>query len=176
MLLKWMNPGEPIMLSASIPSKILKRYISISFMNNTNDELYCISSKGSLSYHTPDFSKVEPKVRFPKAGYKPPKSRRSFKRDSLSPEPPLVFKSPADIVKEVLLNIPDGSPAPQDSHTLQASAPDFTVPQEFRSPRHATALLEQLQVRVETETKSSPLSNHLGNTPRELFNTRPLSK
>ncbi|XP_036972922.1 microtubule organization protein AKNA isoform X4 [Acanthopagrus latus] len=107
-------------------------------------------SKGSLSFRTPDFSKVEPKVRFPKAGYKPPKSRRSFKRDSLSPEPPLVFKSPADIVKEVLLNIPDGSPAPQDSYTLPASAPDFTVPQEFRSPRHATTLLEQLQEQYNT--------------------------
>ncbi|XP_073333494.1 microtubule organization protein AKNA [Pagrus major] len=101
--------------------------------------------KGPLSYRTPDFSNVEPKVRFPKGGYKPPKSRRSFKRDSLSLEPPLVFKSPADIVKEVLLNIPDGSPAPQDAYTLPASAPDFTVPQEFRSPRHATTLLEQLQ-------------------------------
>ncbi|KAM9338393.1 uncharacterized protein akna [Symphorus nematophorus] len=103
------------------------------------------SRKGPLNYRTPDFSKVEPRVRIPKDGYKPPKSRRSFKRDSLSPEPPLVFKSPADIVKEVLLNITDGSPAPSDSRSPPASAPDFTVPQEFRCPRHATTLLEQLQ-------------------------------
>ena len=162
-----------------IHPRFKKIHMYISFINNTNYELYCVSSKGSLSFRTPDFSKVEPKVRFPKAGYKPPKSRRSFKRDSLSPEPPLVFKSPADIVKEVLLNIPDGSPAPQDSYTLPDSAPDFTVPQEFRSPRHATTLLEQLQVREETKTKSSPLSNHLGNTPGQLFqayNTRSLSE
>lgn len=104
-----------------------------------------------LTYRTPDFSNVEPRVHFPKGGYKPPKSRRSSKRESLSPEPPLVFKSPADIVKEVLLNIPDGSPDPSGSYRAPASAPDFTVPQEFRCRQHATTLLEQLQVQAETE-------------------------
>lgn len=103
-----------------------------------------------LSYRTPDFSKVEPKVRFPK-GYKPPESRRSAKRESLSPEPPLVFKSPADIVKEVLLNTPDGSPAPSDSYRPPTSALNSIVPQEFRCRQQATTLLEQLQVRVDEE-------------------------
>ncbi|XP_050928759.1 microtubule organization protein AKNA [Lates calcarifer] len=103
------------------------------------------SRNGSLSYPTPDFSKVEPRVRFPKDGYKPPKSRRSYKRDSLSPEPPIVFKSPADIVKEVLLNTTDGSTVPSDSNRPPISAPNSIVPQEFRCRQQATTLLEQLQ-------------------------------
>ncbi|XP_008304145.1 AT-hook-containing transcription factor [Stegastes partitus] len=103
------------------------------------------SRKASLSYHTPDFSKVEPKVHFPKGSYKPPKSRHSVTRDSLSPEPPLVFKSPADIVKEVLLYT-DGSPASSDCDgSPTAGATNSTVPLDFRSKRNATTLLEQLQ-------------------------------
>ncbi|XP_041825064.1 microtubule organization protein AKNA isoform X2 [Melanotaenia boesemani] len=100
--------------------------------------------KGSLSYHTPDFSKVEPKVNFPKYGYMPPKSRLTSTRKSLSPEPPLVFKSPAEIVKEVLLNT-DESSLPSDSNTPHADAVNCIVPQEFRCQEQATALLEQLQ-------------------------------
>ncbi|KAL7376176.1 hypothetical protein ABVT39_002565 [Epinephelus coioides] len=103
------------------------------------------SRKGPLSYPTPDFSKVEPRVRFPKGGYKPPKSRRSSNRESLSPEPPFVFKSPADIVKEVLLNTTDGSPASSDSDKTPISALNATVPQEFRCRQQATVLLEQLE-------------------------------
>lgn len=118
------------------------------FIKSTNHEFYCISRKGPLSYRTPDFSKVEPKVHFPKGGYKPPKSRRSSKRESLSPEPPLVFKSPADIVKEVLLNTTHGSPTPSDSYRPPTNAPNSTVPEEFRCRRQATTLLEQLQVLV----------------------------
>ncbi len=118
----------------------------------------CISRKGRLHYCKPDFSKVEPKVRFPKGGYKPPKSRRSAKRGSLSPEPPVVFKSPADIVKEVLLNITDRSPAPSDSNEPPGSAPDFIVPQEFRSHQHATTLIEQLQVQSVQASIPTPLT------------------
>ncbi|XP_029300837.1 AT-hook-containing transcription factor isoform X2 [Cottoperca gobio] len=103
------------------------------------------SRKGPLSYRTPDFSKVEPRVRFPKDGYNPPKSRHSSKRESLSPEPPLVFKSPADIVKEVLLNTTDGSAASSDSYKPPTSALNSTVPQEFRCRQQATTLLDQLQ-------------------------------
>ncbi|XP_068572795.1 microtubule organization protein AKNA-like, partial [Cebidichthys violaceus] len=103
------------------------------------------SRKGPLSYRTPDFSKVEPRVRFPKDGYNPPKSRRSPKRKSSSPEPPLVFKSPADIVKEVLLNTTAGSSASSDSYDPPTSAPNSTVPQEFRSRQQATTLLDQLE-------------------------------
>ncbi|XP_028274468.1 AT-hook-containing transcription factor [Parambassis ranga] len=98
-----------------------------------------------LSYRIPDFSKVEHKVHFPKGGYKPPKSKISLTRTSLSPEPPLMFKSPADIVKEVLLNPDDGPFDPSDCDRSPSSAPRSTVPQEFRCPREATTLLYQLQ-------------------------------
>ncbi|XP_059214585.1 LOW QUALITY PROTEIN: microtubule organization protein AKNA [Centropristis striata] len=100
------------------------------------------SRKGPLSHRRPDFSKVEPRVHFPKGGYKPPKSRRRSVRTSLSPEPPFVFKSPADIVKEVLLNTSEGSPASSDSFRPPTNS---TVPQEFRCRQQATTLLDQLQ-------------------------------
>lgn len=157
MLLEWMNPGEPhpLVLKLFHASFLFFNFYIHDFIKNTNHEFYCVYRKGPQSYRTPDFSKVEPRVHFPKGGYKPPKSRRSSKRESLSPEPPLVFKSPADIVKEVLLNVSDGSPATSDSYRPPASAPNFTVPQEFRSRRHATMLLEQLQVKVEAESTST---------------------
>nr|XP_020470799.1 AT-hook-containing transcription factor [Monopterus albus] len=100
------------------------------------------SSKAPLSYRTPDFSKVEPRVRFPKGGYKPPKSKYS---SIISCEPPLVYKSPADIVKEVLLDTTDGSPAPPACNSPPDSAPNSTVPQEFRCRQQAATLLDQLQ-------------------------------
>ncbi|KAM9734968.1 uncharacterized protein akna isoform 2-T4 [Menidia menidia] len=96
------------------------------------------SRKGCLSYHTPDFSWVEPRVRFPKDGYQPPKSKHSLRGRSLSPEPPLVFKSPADIVKEVLLNNSDETSSPSAGNRA-------SVPPDFRCRHQATTLLEQLQ-------------------------------
>lgn len=106
-----------------------------------------------MSYPKPDFSNVEPRVRIPKGGYKPPKSRNSLKRESLSPEQPLVFKSPADIVKEVLLHTTDRCLGPSDSDISPACAPDSIVPQEFRCRQQATTLLEQLQVETENTKK-----------------------
>ncbi|XP_063334942.1 microtubule organization protein AKNA isoform X3 [Pelmatolapia mariae] len=103
------------------------------------------SRKGPLSYHTPDFSKVEPRVHFPKGGYKPPRSRPLLTRKSLSPEPPIVFKSPADIVKEVLLNTDGESPTSPDSDGQATSAINAIVPQEFRCHQQATTLVNQLQ-------------------------------
>ncbi|XP_032395438.1 microtubule organization protein AKNA isoform X2 [Etheostoma spectabile] len=103
------------------------------------------SRKEPLSYRIPDFSQVEPRVRFPKGGYTPPKSKHPFKRESLSPEPPFLFKSPADIVKEVLLNTTDGSSASSDSYKPPTGAPNATVPKEFRGRQQATTLLDQLQ-------------------------------
>ncbi|KAJ8413832.1 hypothetical protein AAFF_G00064300 [Aldrovandia affinis] len=100
--------------------------------------------KGQLSYPLPDFSKVEPKVRFPKGGYKPPKSRGCPRRRGPAGERPLVFKSPADIVREVLgssADAPSLSPAPVGPpRPLNA-----TVPREFRSPQQASVLVHQLQ-------------------------------
>ncbi|KAF3848807.1 hypothetical protein F7725_015304 [Dissostichus mawsoni] len=104
------------------------------------------SRKGPLSYRIPDFSNVEPRVFFPKDGYTPPKSRRCFERESLSPGLPFVFKSPADIVKEVLLNSHDTSPASSDSYKPISSALNSSVPQDFRSRLQASDLLDQLQV------------------------------
>ncbi|XP_076016133.1 uncharacterized protein akna isoform X2 [Genypterus blacodes] len=102
------------------------------------------SRKGPPSHRTPDFSSVEPRVHFPKSGYRPPKSRRSS-MDSSSAKLPLVFKSPADIVKEVLLRGGNGAPPTSDPCRPPAGGPDSTVPKDFRCPRQATTLVEQLQ-------------------------------
>ncbi|KAL4609384.1 AT-hook-containing transcription factor isoform X2 [Arapaima gigas] len=101
--------------------------------------------RGQLNHRLPDFSQVEAKVQFPKGVYKPPRSKGAARGRGLTPEPPLVFKSPADIVKEVLLSSPDGIPAGPPSvsgscHPLRAA-----LPQEFRSPQQAHALVHQLQ-------------------------------
>ncbi|XP_045064004.1 microtubule organization protein AKNA isoform X2 [Coregonus clupeaformis] len=100
--------------------------------------------RGPLTYPTPDFSKVEPRVRFPKSGYTPPKSKGSPRKRSLSVEPPLVFKSPADIVREVLLSSTDGpqSPSPPNGPHRPLNS---TVPEDFRCPQQASTLVQQLQ-------------------------------
>ncbi|XP_033951917.1 microtubule organization protein AKNA [Pseudochaenichthys georgianus] len=103
------------------------------------------SRKGPLSYRIPDFSNVEPRVFFPKDGYTPPKSTRCFKRESSSPGSPFMFKSPADIVKEVLLNSHNTSPASPDSCKPISSALNSSMPQDFRSRLQASDLLDQLQ-------------------------------
>uniref|UniRef100_A0A8C5CI70 AKNA n=1 Tax=Gadus morhua TaxID=8049 RepID=A0A8C5CI70_GADMO len=97
------------------------------------------------SFRTPDFSKVEPKVYFPKSGYEPPKSRKSC-RVSLSPEPTLVFKSPADIAKEILFSSTDAPPSPPPSPWApEQNSTISIVPEDFRCPQRATRLVEQLQ-------------------------------
>ncbi|XP_030623822.1 microtubule organization protein AKNA [Chanos chanos] len=102
------------------------------------------SRKGQLNYPLPDFSKVEPRVRFPKNGYKPPKSKKSACSRGMIAEAPVVFKSPADIVREVLQSSSD---RPTEHSTLNDShrSVSSTVPQEFRCPQHASALVQQLQ-------------------------------
>ncbi|XP_041098518.1 microtubule organization protein AKNA isoform X2 [Polyodon spathula] len=99
--------------------------------------------QGQLNFPLPDFSKVEPRVRFPKAeesGYKPPKGRVAPRKSFAAAEPPLVFKSPAEIVMEVLLSSPQGPAPPRRPHS-----PDAKVPEEFKSPQQATELVHQLQ-------------------------------
>ncbi|CAB1429676.1 unnamed protein product [Pleuronectes platessa] len=88
-----------------------------------------------LTYPTPDFSKVKPRVLLPKGDYKPPVSRRSSRRESSSFD--TTYMSPADLVREVLLSTSNGSSDP--------SAPSFTVPQDFRCRQEAITLVEQLQ-------------------------------
>ncbi|XP_044515710.1 microtubule organization protein AKNA [Gracilinanus agilis] len=98
--------------------------------------------RGQLNYPLPDFSKVEAKVRFPKdeESYRPPKGRGRSRQLQGSTRP-LVFKSPAEIVREVLLSSGDGS----SQKTSFPSYPVAKVPQEFRTPQQATELVQQLQ-------------------------------
>ncbi|XP_076836210.1 uncharacterized protein akna isoform X2 [Brachyhypopomus gauderio] len=100
--------------------------------------------RGRLSHPLPDLSKVEPRVRFPRSGYKPPVSGKPPRGRGSKPDAPLVFKSPADIVKEVLLSSTEGlsdSPAPVAPQRPLNS----TLPEEFRCPLKASALVQQLQ-------------------------------
>ncbi|XP_070315340.1 microtubule organization protein AKNA isoform X3 [Odocoileus virginianus] len=97
--------------------------------------------RGRLNYPLPDFSKVGPRVKFPKdESYRPPKAR-SHSRLPEGPAKPLIFKSPAEIVREVLLSSGDVCPGknPPPTH------PITSVPQEFQTPEQATKLVHQLQ-------------------------------
>lgn len=98
--------------------------------------------RGRLNYPLPDFSKVGPRVRFPKdESYRPPKSR-SHNKQPQGPSGPLIFKSPAEIVREVLLSSGEASLAKD----LPPAHPVTRVPQEFQTPEQATELVHQLQV------------------------------
>ncbi|EPY80085.1 AT-hook-containing transcription factor [Camelus ferus] len=82
-----------------------------------------------------------PRVKFPKdESYRPPKAR-SHSRLPESPARPLIFKSPAEIVREVLLSSGEVCPGkdPPPTH------PITRVPQEFQTPEQATKLVHQLQ-------------------------------
>ncbi|XP_056301674.1 microtubule organization protein AKNA [Danio aesculapii] len=101
--------------------------------------------KGQLNHALPDFSKVEPRVRFPKRSeYKPPKSRRPPHVRTSHPDRPVVFKSPAEIVREVLLSSSDGMLGSPSSSGTQKHL-ESTVPEEFRCPQQASTLVQQLQ-------------------------------
>uniref|UniRef100_A0A8C5KPX9 AT-hook transcription factor n=1 Tax=Jaculus jaculus TaxID=51337 RepID=A0A8C5KPX9_JACJA len=95
--------------------------------------------QGRLNYPLPDLSKVGPRVKFPKdESYRPPKSRGHSRE---VPAGPLIFKSPAEIVREVLLSSGEASLATDPLHTH----PVTRVPQEFQTPEQATELVHQLQ-------------------------------
>ncbi|XP_022356052.1 AT-hook-containing transcription factor isoform X1 [Enhydra lutris kenyoni] len=97
--------------------------------------------RGQLNYPLPDFSKVGPRVRFPKdESYHPPKAR-NHSRQPQGPARPLIFKSPAEIVQEVLLSSGETCPAKDPP----ATHPITRVPQEFQTPEQATKLVHQLQ-------------------------------
>ena len=107
-------------------------------------QLFTSTSRGAFpqKYPLPDFSKVGPRVKFPKdESYRPPKAR-SHSRLPEGPAKPLIFKSPAEIVREVLLSSGDVCPGknPPPTH------PITRVPQEFQTPEQATKLVHQLQV------------------------------
>lgn len=105
----------------------------------------CVLRKGQLNHPMPDFSKVEPRVRFSKSSYKPPKSWKPPSKEDSKLESPVVFKSPADIVREALLSNsegPSGTVALSDSQKPLTT----TMPEEFRCPLQASTLVQQLQV------------------------------
>ncbi|XP_007934875.1 microtubule organization protein AKNA [Orycteropus afer afer] len=98
--------------------------------------------RGRLNYPLPDFSKVGPRVRFPKdESYRPPKAK-SHSWQPQGPARPLIFKSPAEIVRDVLLGSREASPATKDPPPAH---PVTRVPQEFQTPEQATKLVHQLQ-------------------------------
>ncbi|XP_028830006.1 AT-hook-containing transcription factor isoform X3 [Denticeps clupeoides] len=99
--------------------------------------------KGKLSHAKPDFSMVRPRVRFPKEDYRPPKSRCPAWTKGTDPEHPLVFKSPAEIVRDVLLSSAEDMDTPSKIRSL--GQVNTTLPQEFRTPQQATVLVQQLQ-------------------------------
>ncbi|XP_032089110.1 microtubule organization protein AKNA [Thamnophis elegans] len=93
--------------------------------------------RGRLNYPLPDLSKVEPRVKFPQS-YQPPqgKSSPAFRKEVRKP---VIFKSPAEIVREVLMSSGEGSP-----HKCPTPAISV-IPEELKSPRQATELVHQLQ-------------------------------
>ncbi|XP_060056017.1 microtubule organization protein AKNA isoform X7 [Erinaceus europaeus] len=97
--------------------------------------------QGRLNHPLPDLSKVGPRVRFPKnESYHPPKSRSHSKLPQDSARP-LIFKSPAEIVREVLLSSGEGCLGKE----MPSTHPITRVPQEFQTPEQATKLVHQLQ-------------------------------
>ncbi|XP_066466274.1 microtubule organization protein AKNA-like, partial [Tiliqua scincoides] len=96
--------------------------------------------QGQLNYPLPDLSKVEPRVRFPRdpQRYHPPRGKTRPARPSELGKP-VVFKSPAEIVREVLLSSGEGPPQKRPTPTVSV------IPEELKSPRQATELVQQLQ-------------------------------
>ncbi|XP_030391447.1 microtubule organization protein AKNA [Gopherus evgoodei] len=146
-------------LSPALPSKFIRQSRSLSPRGNASKQAERSGSlksgparpslaaaetsrygRGQLNYPLPDLSKVEPRVKFPKddQSYRPPRGRTLPMRARGSANP-VVFKSPAEIVQEVLLSSAEGSPqkCPTPSTTM--------VPEEFKSPQQATELVKQLQ-------------------------------
>ncbi|CAM2103685.1 unnamed protein product [Caretta caretta] len=146
-------------ISPALPSKFSRQSRSLSPQGNAGEQAERSGSpksgpvrpslaaadasrygRGQLNYPLPDLSKVEPRVKFPKddQSYRPPRGRTLPMRARGSASP-VVFKSPAEIVREVLLSSTEGSPQkyPSPSTTM--------VPEEFRSPQQATELVKQLQ-------------------------------
>ncbi|XP_057261850.1 microtubule organization protein AKNA [Pezoporus wallicus] len=88
--------------------------------------------QGQLNHPLPDLSKVEARVKVTRS-YRPPRGRAL----PSAPGPSIGFKSPAEIVREVLLSSGEGVP-PQPP-------PTAGLPHGFRSPEQATELVQQLQ-------------------------------
>ncbi|RMB93502.1 hypothetical protein DUI87_30200 [Hirundo rustica rustica] len=119
---------------AAVPPKPGRQSRSLSPRRRTGTE-GTQYGRGRLNHPLPDLSKVEARVKFDQS-YRPPRGRVLPARPR-GPGGPIGFKSPAEIVREVLLSSGEGvSPQPPSTAAL---------PQEFSSPRQATALVQQLQ-------------------------------
>ncbi|XP_063288766.1 microtubule organization protein AKNA isoform X2 [Pelobates fuscus] len=105
-------------------------------MRSSKSSTAPLYGRGQLNYPLPDFSKVGPRVKFPRdnESYRPPPSR---KLDTPKKVTPVIFKSPAEIVREVLQSSTDTP--------IQEPIVPRTVPQEFQTPKQATELVHQLQ-------------------------------
>ncbi|XP_069746308.1 microtubule organization protein AKNA isoform X2 [Narcine bancroftii] len=98
-----------------------------------------IYGRGQLNYPLPDFSKVEPRVRFPKDEkvYQKPRSKSTAMTRSRT-NAQLFLHSPADTVHQVLQSSKDCPP-------ITPTPPGVKVPEEFKCPQEARELVYQLQ-------------------------------
>ncbi|XP_072096100.1 uncharacterized protein akna isoform X2 [Mobula birostris] len=97
-----------------------------------------IYGRGQLNYPVPDFSKVEPRVKFPKDEQVYQKPKRKVTALVKSRTEPHLLHSPAEIVRQVLQNsseCPVITPTPSEVKVLE----------EFRCPQQATEMVYQLQ-------------------------------
>uniref|UniRef100_UPI00398F75DA microtubule organization protein AKNA isoform X2 n=1 Tax=Pristiophorus japonicus TaxID=55135 RepID=UPI00398F75DA len=95
--------------------------------------------RGQLNYPLPDFSKVEPRVKFPKdeQAYQRPRSKIAMIKTSRN-DPQLLLHSPAEIVRQMLQN--------SNECSLITSTPSGgKVLEQFKSPQQATEMVYQLQ-------------------------------
>lgn len=135
-LLHRINPGE----SPPLVSHLFKASLLYSIRKNT-DLFIFFYSKSHLNGCTPDFSKVKPRVNFPKVSYKPPKSRSRSKGASPSFRPPIGAESVKEDSRDI--PIPGVPPATPDCAGGRG---------ELGSPREATRLLTELEVRFQSES------------------------
>ncbi|XP_062929322.1 microtubule organization protein AKNA-like isoform X2 [Mobula hypostoma] len=97
-----------------------------------------IYGRGQLNYPVPDFSKVEPRVKFPKDEQVYQKPKRKVTALVKSRTEPHLLHSPAEIVRQVLQNsseCPVITPTPSEVKVLE----------EFKCPQQATEMVYQLQ-------------------------------
>ncbi|XP_048414709.1 microtubule organization protein AKNA [Stegostoma tigrinum] len=95
--------------------------------------------RGRLNYPLPDFSKVEPRVKFPKdeQAYQKPRSKNANVQGKRN-DPQFLHHSPAEIVRQVLQSSNECSP-------ITPTPSGLKVLGEFKSPQQATEMVYQLQ-------------------------------
>ncbi|XP_078082738.1 microtubule organization protein AKNA [Mustelus asterias] len=95
--------------------------------------------RGQLNYPLPDFSKVEPRVKFPKdeQAYQKPRAKPAFLRGNRN-DSQFLLHSPAEIVRHVLQSSNECS-------LITPTPPGVKVVGERQSPQQATEMVYQLQ-------------------------------